>query len=95
MYIVMHRCAKMPSSVRSKYRRVAVVEISDDMTREPAMISERAKGVIRIVQTWERLHAGTRGGNTAFDRALRDAEELARRLDHDDSEFDRAIGFEE
>ena len=81
-YIVMHRSTKMPTSVKAPYRKVAVVEISAEMTQEPSMISERARGVKRIVQVWDRLHA--KGRNTAFRRALAEAEELARSLDRED-----------
>lgn len=56
-YIVLTAAAKMPSSCWGRYRRVAVVEL-DGTGVKPAMISERAKGVRRIVKTWERLHVG-------------------------------------
>jgi hypothetical protein len=43
------------------------------------MISPRARGVVRIVQTWERLHVGiTERG--AYQRALVEARALAERL---------------
>lgn len=79
-YIVMTRSAKMPSSVKAKYMRVGVVEttLTDG---EPAMLSERAKGVVRIVQTWERMHAGrTASPGTAYGRAVAEAESMVSRL---------------
>jgi hypothetical protein len=81
MYVVVTAAAKMPSSVRAPYRRVAVVELNQHYTSHnlrPAMISHRARGVVRVVRTWERLHA--RGSNTAYARALKEAEALAWQL---------------
>ena len=77
MFIIMTATAKMPNSCWGRYMRVAVVET--DGTR-PKMISERARGVVRIVQTWERRNASTRGPNTAFARATREAADLVAKL---------------
>jgi hypothetical protein len=77
MYIVKTAAAKMPSSCKGRYRRVAVMEVADGT--EPAMISERAKGVIRIVETWERLNEG-RTDKCAYRRALAEANAMAERL---------------
>jgi hypothetical protein len=79
-YIVMHRTAHMPTSVKARYRRIGVVELAPGFEGEPSMLSPRAKGVVRIVETWERLHAGTYGPKTAFARALVEAEALAAKL---------------
>lgn len=57
-FIVMTASTAMPASVKSKYRRVAVCEVKD-AARPPAMISERAIGMVRIVASRERLHVGT------------------------------------
>lgn len=75
-YIVKTSSAKMPASCWGTYRRVAVLEVEPGA--KPAMISERARGVVRVVRTWEKC--SDRGTNTAFRRALREAEELARKL---------------
>jgi len=64
------------------YRRVAVLEVEVDAEGEPvgvAMISERARGVVRIVETWEACNVGKvhrRGGagRCAYSRALVEAE---------------------
>jgi len=69
-YIVQHSSAKMPSSCKGQYRRVAILEVEEGVAQAP-MISERAKGVVRVVQTWENLSA--KGTNTAFTRALAEA----------------------
>ena len=77
MFIVMTAAAHMPNSVKARYRRVAVVET--DGTAYPKMISERAKGVKRIVETWERCNVG-RNKRSAYARALAEASELCDRL---------------
>lgn len=80
-YIVMSASASMPSSCRGTYARVAVLEVEPGAT--PKMISTRARGVLRVVETWERLHCGKyagRGGRCAFSRALAAAEEMAAEL---------------
>jgi hypothetical protein len=77
MYIVMEASAKMPSSVRCPYKRIAVIEIED--TVYPKMISPRAKGVRRIVRTWERLNVG-RNVRSAYTVAKAEADELCDQL---------------
>lgn len=80
-FVVLTASAKMPSSCWGNYGRVAVLEVERGTT--PKMISPRARGVVRVVETWERLHSGKRagrGGRCAFSRALLEAEELAARL---------------
>lgn len=75
-YIVMTSSAKMPSKVRAPYRNVAVVET--DGVHMPKYINPRHKTVVRIVARWERQHCGHRPrGNTAFERAYREACALA------------------
>ena len=71
----------MPQSCWGRYRRVAVVEVDPSIEAEdaPRMISERARGVVRIVATWERLHAGTTH-RCAYARARAAADAMARRL---------------
>lgn len=78
-FVVMTAAAQMPSSCRGRYGRVALVEVVRRWT--PRMISTRALGVVRIVETWERLHRGWNDGdNTAFSRALQEARERAAEL---------------
>ena len=76
-YIVQTASAHMPNSCRGQYRRVAVMEINQGAA--PTMISERARGVIRIVRTWEKQHVG-KTPRCAYRRALADAETLASSL---------------
>jgi len=78
-YVVKTACAKMPSSVKGTYRRVAVLEV--DPGTEPIMISERARGVRRIVHTWDRLNVGTTD-RCAYRVALVEAEKMAADLNN-------------
>jgi hypothetical protein len=73
-YIVMHRSASMPSSCKGRYRRVAVVSTPDGI--EPAQIRETK--ACHVIETWERLQA--EGKNTAFTRALAEAQALVAAL---------------
>ena len=66
----------------SIYRRVAVVEVDTDIMlelrrTEPAAISERSTGVVRVVRTWENLYVGTTP-DCAFGRAYDEATAEAR-----------------
>jgi len=85
-FIVQTSAAAMPHSCWGTYRRVAVLEV--DPGARPAMISERARGVRRVVAMWEKLnvgkvalHAGLRPvGRCAWSRAMIDAAEMAEEL---------------
>lgn len=76
-FVVLDKAAKMPNSCWGKYRRVAVLEVRAGSI--PAMISRRARGVVRVVATWERCNVG-KTDRCAFDRALSEAHDLARQL---------------
>lgn len=77
-YIVQDAAACMPSSCKGRYRRVAVLEVEDGVERA-SMISDRARDVIRVVETWEKLNVGSTD-RCAFRVARREAETLAGRL---------------
>ncbi len=77
-YIVMTSSAHMPNSCWGRYRNVAVVEV--DPGARPKMISERARGVRRIVWSATRLHAGSESPRTAYGKALARAEALVATL---------------
>ena len=77
-YIVQSAAAQMPSSVKARYRKVAVLEVEDGIDRV-AMISPRARGVIRIVHLRDRLNVG-RQVRSAYAKALQWAEEYAKEL---------------
>ena len=77
-FIVQTASATMPASCWGKYRRVAVLEVEAGMSRA-SMISERARGVKRIVETWERCNVGSTD-RCAYSRALKEATDLADKL---------------
>lgn len=66
-YQIMTANESMPSSCRGQYRRVAVVETETD--ERPAMISKRARGLVRIISDYRRLNVGSTE-NCAYERAL-------------------------
>lgn len=75
-FIVMTGAARMPLHCKGRYRRVAVVELQPGYIGYPAMIATHARGVARVVKTWERLHVG-KTDRCAYARALADAWALA------------------
>ena len=77
-FVVMSSCAHMPNSCWGTYRRVALVEVVAGA--KPKMISDRARGVVRVVQTWERLSVGSTA-RCAYRRALAEAEQLHQQVD--------------
>ena len=77
-YIVQAAGARMPSSCRGQYRRVAVLEVPEDVDQVSA-IDERRRDVIHIVRTWEKCHVGTTA-RCAYQIALRKARALADEL---------------
>lgn len=74
MFQVVTKAAKMPTSCRGRYRRVAVVET--ETADVPAMISDRARGVRRIVRDYGACSVG-RTERCAYARAMADARDLA------------------
>ncbi len=80
-FIVKSSTARMPQSCWGTYRRVAVLEVAVDAP-EPRMISERARGVIAIVRTWERRSVGSTA-RCAYQVAMREAAELAAALNEE------------
>ena len=80
-YIVQTATARMPNSCWGRYGRVAVLEIEKNLPTDyrPAMIAARAKGVVRIVETWERCNIG-KTRRCSFRKALVEANDLAARL---------------
>lgn len=76
-YIVQDAAAKMPSTCKGVYRRVGLLLV-DPGVNHVAMISEHARGCRVVVRTWERLHA--KGKNTAYSRALAEAQAMADEL---------------
>ncbi len=79
-YIVQTARAKMPTTCMggSRYHRVAVLEVDSELDRV-SMISARALGCHRVVETWERLYSGTTE-RCAFQVAIAEASEMAQQL---------------
>lgn len=77
-FVVKSSAARMPQSCWGTYRRVAVLEVAVNAP-EPRMISDRARGVVGIVRTWERLHVGSTA-RCAYQVAMMEAAELAAQL---------------
>jgi hypothetical protein len=74
-YIVKTAAAAMPNNCWGTYRRVAVLEVQDGVA-DVAMISARARGVVRVHATWERLNVG-HTSRCAYRRALAEAQQMA------------------
>lgn len=77
-YIVMTARARMPSRCWGQYGRVAVVETDG---QQPSRIDPRDRRIRRIVAQWERRNIG--GARSAFALAVREAEEMAAKLNGD------------
>lgn len=88
-FIVKTACAKMPGSCKGTYRRVAVIELMPGFT-DCAMISERARGVVRIVELWDKVNVGTTH-RCAYYRALAEANLLVINLNAGRREYERKL----
>lgn len=77
-FIVQTAAAQMPNSCWGVYKRVAVLEVEAGLERVSS-ISERARGCVRVVETWEKLNVG-KTSRCAYSRALAAAQALAAEL---------------
>jgi hypothetical protein len=91
-FIVMTAASKMPSSCKGRYGRVAVLEVEAGI--KPKMISERARGVVRVVALEDKCNIGgldlkppcatpVPNSRTAYANALRDATRLCEALNRE------------
>lgn len=55
-----------------EYRRIGLVELDKSVDKIPTMITQRARGCSRVIETWERLNVG-KTNRCAYQRALADA----------------------
>jgi len=78
-YKILTATTKMPANCWGKYGKIAVAEVDPDHIGPIKMISDRARGVVRIVQVWDKLHMGSTS-RSAFGRAMVEAESLIREL---------------
>jgi hypothetical protein len=76
-YVVKISSEKMPASVRSPYKRIAVMCVKPGTF--PSMISTRAKGVYLICREWRKLFVG-KTAKCAYKIALTEATDLASNL---------------
>lgn len=81
-YKIMVRRAKMPGSCYGpqNYHKIGVVELGPEWDGTAREISDRTKGVVRVVETWDRLYKG-KTEKCAFGRALAEAEALIAQLE--------------
>jgi hypothetical protein len=75
-YMVLTASTTPASSCRGTYARVGLVELEPGFVGRPKMISERARGVLQVVETWENCNVG-KTDRCAFSRAKIEAEEMA------------------
>ena len=79
-FIVMSASAQMPASNRfGRYGKVALCEVEKGVT--PKMISQRARGMVRIVDLRDRLFWGT-SSRCAFQKALAELKARAAELNN-------------
>ena len=74
----------MPNSCMGMYRRVAVVQLNQHYTAHglrPKMISERAVGVLRVVDLGK--HNVGKTDRCAYRRKLKEAQEMVDRINSD------------
>ena len=77
-YITQTATAHMPTNCWGRYGKVGVLEVEDGIDRV-SMISDRARGAIRVVEVWDRQFWG-KSNRCAFAIACREAEALAASL---------------
>ena len=81
MWIVMTSSKKMPSRCWGRYANVAIVQLNQEYAAKdlkPSMISERAKGVLRMIHLGHHNVGSTK--RCAFQVALAEAEKRAAEL---------------
>lgn len=87
MWIVMTSAAKMPNSCWGRYRNVALVKLTPEYTTRgarPAMISERARGVLAVEHRGH--HSVGQTARCALARAVASAEAEAARRNSEEGE---------
>ena len=83
-YIVMTSSAQVRGKAKfGRYRNIAVVEVKDGHPT-PAMISARARGVVRIVRHYGSCSVGTTE-RCQYERYYKQATELCETLNHEES----------
>lgn len=83
MWIVMTASAALPKSCMGTYRRIALVQLTQEYTARnwrPKMISSRARGVVRLIDLGH--HNVGQTPRAAYQRTLVLAEERAHALNN-------------
>jgi hypothetical protein len=97
MHIVMESSAHMPASCKAAYRRIAVVQLTQEYAAHnhlPKFISERAHGVLRIAHEWAPVPAAGKTERSGLQRTRDAARQLAWALNNssDQATIDQIIG---
>ena len=79
MYIVKISPARMPSRCWGRYVNIAVLEVEPGISPHDVTISERSRGVRRVVECWRKCSVG-KTARSASERALSEARALADKL---------------
>ena len=80
-YLIKTSAAHMPGSCKyGPYYRLAVLEVTEG-TQKVAMISPRARGVVRVIATWEKLWGGAKTERGAYELAKKEAQEMVASLE--------------
>jgi len=77
-YIIKSVSACMPASCWGRYGKIAVLEVEAGLT-DVSMCSERATGVVRVVEIWDRLSMG-KTDRCAYAVAMAEAQSLCDQL---------------
>ncbi len=88
-YIIKVSCAKMPSSVKAPYKKIALIEVEHGV-QSVKMISARARGVKRIIAVWDRRFSG-KTANCAASRAIARACEM--KAEYEQKELNNHCGI--
>lgn len=83
MWIVMTSSARMPSSVRARYRNVALVKLDQHATARnlmPRKISTKDKSVLQVIH-YGHFHVGSTD-RAAYQRMVIEAQRRARQLNN-------------
>lgn len=85
MYIVMEASAHMPSSCKAWYRKIAVVQLTQEYTaqnKKPRQISDRDRGIVRVVRIFPPVPAAGRTEHSGLVQTRKAAKELAYQLNN-------------
>lgn len=84
--VIKSSAAKMPNSCWGTYRRIGLLRLEPGLPEDfvPTMISNRSRGVVEVVETWECLNVGTTE-RCAYAVAMMQAEGLRDEMERADA----------